>query len=228
MSSSVTPSIAPADGSTSRGIAMSTISIGRPSRPAIAVDRSACSSMIVVAPVDVSSRSACASSPGRSARRTARPPNCAGECTSGFPRAVGDDDVVRTGGGDGNGHALRHLARAEQQHPASRQAIRADRVAIATAACATEVMPRPMPVSVRTRLPTSSAWRNSRFSADPVVALGTGPFPCVADLAEDLALADDRRVESGRDREQVRDRGLVVVDVEVAGERRRAGGTRDR
>ena len=37
----------------------------------------------------------------------------------------------------------------------------------------------------------------------------------VAGLAEDLALADDHRVESGRDLEQVRDGALVVVDVEV-------------
>ncbi len=43
-------------------------------------------------------------------------------------------------------------------------------------------------------------------------------LPRVADLAEDLALADDHRVETGRDREQVRDRGFVVVRVEVVGE----------
>ncbi len=39
------------------------------------------------------------------------------------------------------------------------------------------------------------------------------------DLAEDLALANHHRVESGSDGEQVRDGGLVVVDVERCGER---------
>ena len=38
------------------------------------------------------------------------------------------------------------------------------------------------------------------------------------DLPEDLALADDHRVETGRDREEVRHRGVVVVRVEVVGE----------
>ena len=37
----------------------------------------------------------------------------------------------------------------------------------------------------------------------------------LAGLAEDLALADDHRVEAGRDLEEVGDRALVVVDVEV-------------
>ena len=39
--------------------------------------------------------------------------------------------------------------------------------AMATAAVDTEATWRPMPVSVRARLPTSRAWRNSRFSCDP-------------------------------------------------------------
>ena len=43
----------------------------------------------------------------------------------------------------------------------------------------------------------------------------------VAGLAEDLALADGHRVEPGRDLEQVRDRAVVVVDVEVREHRRR-------
>ena len=37
----------------------------------------------------------------------------------------------------------------------------------------------------------------------------------LAGLAEDLALADGHRVQPGRDLEQVRDRAVVVVDVEV-------------
>ena len=41
----------------------------------------------------------------------------------------------------------------------------------------------------------------------------------VAGLAEDLALADDHRVEAGGDLEEVGDRALVVVDVEVGQQR---------
>ena len=41
----------------------------------------------------------------------------------------------------------------------------------------------------------------------------------VPGLAEDLALAEDHRVEAGRDLEEVRDRALVVVDVEVRQQR---------
>ena len=41
----------------------------------------------------------------------------------------------------------------------------------------------------------------------------------LAGLAEDLALADDHRVESGGDLEEVRDGALVVVDVEVRQQR---------
>ena len=38
---------------------------------------------------------------------------------------------------------------------------------MATAACETEVMWRPMAVSVRARLPASSAWRNRRLRVGP-------------------------------------------------------------
>src|SRR5207249_7756238 len=43
-------------------------------------------------------------------------------------------------------------------------------------------------------------------------------LPRVTNLTEDLALADDHRVEAGRDREQMRHRGFVVVGVEMVGE----------
>ena len=49
------------------------------------------------------------------------------------------------------------------------------------------------------------AWRRPR----------AGQLPCVAHLAEDLALAEHGRVEPGRDLEQVGDGGLVVLAVEV-------------
>ena len=49
----------------------------------------------------------------------------------------------------------------------------------------------------------------------PGGALGLGRLPRLAHLAEDLALADDHRVETGRDAEQMRDRGVVVVRVQT-------------
>ena len=46
-------------------------------------------------------------------------------------------------------------------------------------------------------------------------ALGLRDLPRLADLTEDLALADDGRVETGRDLEQVRDGGVVVLREQV-------------
>ena len=53
-------------------------------------------------------------------------------------------------------------------------------------------------------------------------ALRLGLLPRAADLAEDLALAEDHRVEPGGDAEEVAHRAVVVVRVEVLGERPRA------
>ena len=90
--------------------------------------------------------------------------------------------------------------------------------AMATAACDTEAMLRAMPVSVRARLPASSAWRINRLSVAPEVPSVSGPLPGDLDLALDLALAQHRRVEPGGHRHQVLRGGRVVVDVEVVGE----------
>ena len=84
-------------------------------------------------------------------------------------------------------------------------------MAITTAACDTEVVERAMAVSVRARLPVSSAWRNSRFRPARGRAVEPGRLPRVAHLAEDLVLTDDDRVETGRDLEEVSDRRRVVL-----------------
>ena len=86
---------------------------------------------------------------------------------------------------------------------------------ISTAAWLTDAVPRPMAVSVRARLPTRRAWRNSRSSVERTPPSSCGELPRGADLAEDLALAEHRRVETGGDLEQVAGRGLVVLAVEV-------------
>ena len=75
-----------------------------------------------------------------------------------------------------------------------------------------------MAVSVRARLPTSTAWRNVRDEQRPAGRLVLGRVPRLAHLAEDLALADDHRVEAGGHPEEVRHRGVVVVRVQEVGE----------
>ena len=76
---------------------------------------------------------------------------------------------------------------------------------------------RSMPVSVCTRLPTRSACWHSSCSIRPACRR---PARCVgvAELPEDLRLADDHRVEPGGDREQVLDGPVLVVHVEVVGQ----------
>ena len=51
----------------------------------------------------------------------------------------------------------------------------------------------------------------------PAAPSSRAALPRLLDLAEDLALAEHGRVEPGGDLEEVRDGGVVVVDVEVVG-----------
>ena len=74
---------------------------------------------------------------------------------------------------------------------------------------------RSMPVSVRARLPTRSAcWTSAAEDAPGGAGVLRQPQRH-ADLAEDLALADDHRVQAAGDREQVGDGAVLVVHVEV-------------
>ena len=74
---------------------------------------------------------------------------------------------------------------------------------------------RSMSVSARARLPTRSAcWKSDVEGGADGADLLAGAER-LAGLAEDLALAERHRVEAGGDLEQVRDRAVVVVDVEV-------------
>ena len=79
------------------------------------------------------------------------------------------------------GHGLAHLAGPDHQRGPPGQRSRAAPAAMATAACDSEVVPRAMAVSDRTRLPASTAWRNSIDSTGPAAALGAGrpPRRCV-------------------------------------------------
>ena len=69
-----------------------------------------------------------------------------------------------------------------------------------------------MSVSLCTRLPTRRACWNKAFRTVPTVPLPWAGGQRVLDLAEDLTLPDHQRVQTGGDREEVRDRTLVEVD----------------
>ena len=86
---------------------------------------------------------------------------------------------------------------------------------ISTAAWLTDAVPRPMAVSVRARLPTRKRVTEEQVERRPHPALVGGDLPRTAHLAEDLALAEHRRVEAGGDLEQVAGGRLVVLAVEV-------------
>ncbi len=170
------------------------------------------------APVDESSTSTSASASVRSASGTARPPHASGQLDGGVPACGWRSASFGAGLGQAEGHRLAHLAGAEHEPACGRASPPRRSAAMATAAWDTDVMSRAMPVSVRARLPASRAWRNSRLSAGPAVALLPGPLPGRLHLAEDLALAEHGGVEPGGHLEEVGDGGGVVVDVEVVAE----------
>ena len=215
-----TPNTSPAPGSTLRGTPTSTIEQRRDRRGAPSPPRS-------------SPRST--SDLGRAGGReqhVARDRATSGSSSSGIgaaadPRgellgarrgAVGDDDLARR---------PRPRARAPCPRPSRRRRARAPGGRRACRAGWPPARPRPTTptprggrcaVSVRARLPTSTAWRNVRESSGPLAPSRSAALPRLAHLAEDLALADDHRVEPGGHAEQVRDRGVVVVRVEEVGE----------
>ena len=85
--------------------------------------------------------------------------------------------------------------------------------ASSTAAKPTDTAPSPSAVSVRTRLPTPNDDWKRRVSKGPTHCRVGGHLERVLDLAEDLRLADDQRVETGRHAEQV-PRGVAVRPLE--------------
>ena len=74
---------------------------------------------------------------------------------------------------------------------------------------------------MRTRLPTANDEWNSRLSTGPTVCRVAGDGVRVLDLAENLRLADDQRVEAGGDAEQMARGVEAAAHVEVRRELRR-------
>ena len=156
----------------------------------------------------------------RGSRRagSARPPTRAASSAARDAVRLATTISRDAGAGERERHAFAHARRRRARGRGGRRASRGGSVASATAADETDTAWRPMAVSVRARLPTSIAWRNVRDRSGPLAPSRSATLPRLADLAEDLALADDHRVEPGGDAEEVRDRGVVVVRVQEVGE----------
>ena len=160
--------------------------------------------MMCPEPVPVSTRSASAMRGGQ-----------IGEGGDPTADAARRGSAARSNGAVGDGHLGRPRpmrARRPCPRPCRRRRPRARgarsssprcSVAISTAAWDTDAVARPIAVSVRARLPTSTAWRNSRFSAAREPPSACASSHADAHLAEDLVLAEHRRVEPGGDLEQV-------------------------
>ena len=146
------------------------------------------------------------------ARAAARTPYSAARRLAWPGRAVDDDDVGGTAAGQRGGGEGGHRAGARRRRPPGGRGPRR----IRSSAADTRVGAAwSMPVSACARLPTRRACWNSTLSgrADRAGLLPAGQR--IAGLAEDLRLADRHRVEPGGHLEQVGDRPVVVVDVEV-------------
>ena len=212
------PATIPTAGSTSRGTAMSTMSSGRPCRWSRTDSRSAATSSTSGEPVEARRTSASTRALGRADHSMARPPQRAASWVARLHVRL------TTSSEPASSAPARAWAMLSPISPApSTRVVLPDSdpslaVATATAAWESEVVPRAMAVSERTRLPTSRAWRNSADSTGPAVWLRPGRLPGVADLAEDLALPEDGRVQPGGHLEQVGGGHLVVVRVQLVGE----------
>ena len=205
-------------GSTSRGSATSRISSGRPLRHAITISTVARSTRTSVDAVEENSTSTSTSVSAMSASGIASAADVARRAS---PRALGvrlaTSTSVDAARAQRRREAATHLPGADHEH--------------ARALERSELLGRDRDRGRRDRhrmtadagLGADALARLDRVPEQLRQQLGRAAFahrglPRVADLAEDLALADDHRVEAGRDREEVRDRGVVVVRVEVIGE----------
>ena len=112
-------------------------------------------------------------------------------------------------------------SRPRRSRPSCRRACRPRTRLRASSTAADEIDTglRPIAVSVRARLPSAQglAERARRARA------ATAPSSCAArerapDLTEDLGLADDHRIDPRGDAEQMRDRGIVVIRVQLIAE----------
>ena len=209
-----TPGRSATDGSTSWGSARSMTASGR-SSPARAVTTSPRRTSGSGAPVHDTTRSAWGSSSARADSGADEAPYSAASRSALADGAVEHGDAGGTAAGEVGGGEGRHRARADHERAGTRDGHRA-----ALERGADQRRGGPVDVGLGVgALADAQGLLEERVErrADRAVLLAEPQG--VTGLAEDLALADDHRVEAGGDLEEVGDRALVVVDVEVRQQR---------
>ena len=137
-----------------------------------------------------------------------------GELGSALGRTVGDEDLAGPGAVQRNGDTLAHRAGADDEHALALEATEQvdghlDRGVADRCCAATD------PGFGAGALADAERVAEQQVEARAGAALRLRDLPRLTDLAEDLALADDGRVEAGRDLEEVRDGGVVVLREQV-------------
>ena len=220
MSRRSTPNTSPAPGSMLRGTPTSTTSNARPPRRSITRSTWLRSMSRSVAPGGDEQHVALDERGRHFVEGDGAPADAMRELFTSRHGAVGDDDLEHAGARQRERHALTHLARAQHEH------------APVVERAETAVRQRHRRRRHRHRVPADrglGAGALAHFDRvaerarqqRPARFLALGRLPCLAHLAEDLALADDHRVEPGGDAEEVRDRGVVVVGVDAGRRTRR-------
>ncbi len=158
-----------------------------------------------------------ASTSGSSERDTTSPPTSA--ASSAARSAVRLATSTRSAPALRRAMAMaRPIAPAPSSTRCGRRRCRGARPAISTAACDTDAVPRAMPVSVRARLPVSTAWRNSRLRVGPTVPSSTPAAQAAFTWPRTSVSPRTSESTPAATRKRWRDRVDVVVDVEVVGE----------
>ena len=223
MSSTVTPGSSPHWASMSRGTARSTSSSGRPRRAAMTSPISSAPSSVCGEAVEAITMSARSSSPGSASKEPEAPPKRWASAIARSRRRLATNIVVTP-------WSCSAWAVSSAVSPAptittwrSARSPSASRAA-STATEATEARPTEIAVSVRTRLPVASAARKSLLVIGPVVRARERELVRALDLALDLGLADDHRLEAARDPVQVA-RGVAVAQRVHAADAARSAGS---
>ena len=129
-------------------------------------------------------------------------------------RAVGDRDVSHTGAMQGGGDADPHVAGPDHQHLATGEVAEAigdhlDRGVADRGGATSDGGFGPGPLADPQGVTEQPVETRSDRTFVPT------QLPCAADLPEDFALAEHRRLQPGRHLEEVSRRGVVVLAVEI-------------
>jgi hypothetical protein len=141
-------------------------------------------------------------------------PDVLGQAQPALGRAVGDDDVGDAGPVESGGDADAHLAGSHDEHPPAGEAAEpiGDHFDGGVADRRRAAADRGLGAGP---LAGAHGVAEQQVERRPHRPLVLGHLPRAADLTEDLALADHRRVQPGGDLEEVPGRGVVVLRVQV-------------